>query len=60
MFDTLYSLINNLVFNGSALSGTLQGDIATLLTAFGVCMVIIIPFRIIYNAVDFICGGFKR
>lgn len=60
MYQTLYDLINNLVYNGTAIAGTIQGDVATLVATFGVVMMIIIPFRIIYNAVDFMCGGFRR
>lgn len=60
MYQTLYDLINNLVYNGSAVSGSIQGDVATLVATFGVVMMIVIPFRILYNAVDFMCGGFRR
>jgi len=60
MYQTLYDLINNLVYNGTAVAGSIQGDVATLVATFGVVMMIIIPFRIVYNAVDFMCGGFRR
>lgn len=60
MYQTLYDLINNLVYNGSAVAGSIQGDVATLVATFGVVMMIVIPFRIVYNAVDFMCGGFRR
>lgn len=60
MYQTLYDLINNLVYNGSAVAGSIQGDVATLVATFGVVMMIVIPFRILYNAVDFMCGGFRR
>lgn len=60
MYQTLYDLINNLVYNGTAVAGSIQGDVATLVATFGVVMMIVIPFRIVYNAVDFMCGGFRR
>lgn len=60
MYQTLYDLINNLVYNGTAVAGSIQGDVATLVATFGVVMMIVIPFRILYNAVDFMCGGFRR
>lgn len=60
MYQTLFDLINNLVYNGTAVAGTIQGDVATLVATFGVVMMIVIPFRIVYNAVDFMCGGFRR
>lgn len=60
MYQTLYDLINQLIYNGAATLGTIEGDVATLVATFGVVMMIVIPFRILYNAVDFMCGGFRR
>lgn len=60
MYTTLYDLLNQALFLGSATSGTIEGDALTFVTLAITLAVAAIPFKIIWNAIDFFTGGFRK
>lgn len=52
MYYTLFDLINSVMFNGSATSGSVEYNALVLITLALTCMVAWIPFRAVISFVN--------
>lgn len=52
MYYTLYDLINNILFNGSALPSTVEGQALTLITLALTVFVAYLPFKAMVQIVN--------
>lgn len=54
MYYEVFNLLNNLIFNGSAVSGTFESQALTFLSLALVCGMIYMPFKLVLGFVGFI------
>lgn len=59
MYSSLFNIINELVYNGTAVVGTVHYDVATLIATVGCCALIILPFAVMIRVVLLVTGGWK-
>lgn len=59
MYQTLFDLINQYCYDGVAVAGSIHYDVATLIATLGVVIIVAVPFFIVFNAIKFICGGWR-
>lgn len=57
IYNALYALLQDFVFGGEIISGSIPDLVATLLSTCGVIFLVSIPFLIVWRLICMVCGG---